>query len=86
MSSLTLMTMRLRPQTLERVRSRPVRRGPSPARPAAPPPAPDTPLTRAKREGGPQDNALYSCGCGYVFEASVSATVGCPHCGTEQAW
>jgi hypothetical protein len=41
---------------------------------------------RSKRSGGPQDRALYRCGCGYVFRASVSTTVGCPHCGTTQAW
>jgi hypothetical protein len=33
-----------------------------------------------------QDNALYTCHCGFVFEAAVSTTVGCPHCGTGQAW
>jgi hypothetical protein len=32
------------------------------------------------------DVALYSCGCGYVFEAPVSTSVGCPHCGDELAW
>jgi hypothetical protein len=40
----------------------------------------------AKRAGGPQDRALYTCGCGYVFTAAVSTSVGCPHCGTHQAW
>ncbi len=32
------------------------------------------------------DHALYSCQCGYVFEAPVSTSVGCPHCGGTQAW
>jgi len=41
---------------------------------------------RARRSGGPQDKALYSCGCGYAFKAEVSTSVGCPHCGTHQAW
>jgi hypothetical protein len=41
---------------------------------------------RAKRSGGPEDNALYSCSCGYAFKAPVSTSVGCPHCGTSQAW
>ena len=41
---------------------------------------------RAKRSGGPEDRALYRCGCGYAFRASVSTTVGCPRCGTTQAW
>jgi hypothetical protein len=39
------------------------------------------------RLGGPtQDLALYTCQCGLVFEASVSTSVGCPHCGDTQAW
>jgi hypothetical protein len=43
--------------------------------------------SRAKRLGGhAQDNAVYSCGCGMVFEAAVSTAVSCPHCGTHQAW
>lgn len=33
-----------------------------------------------------QDTATYNCSCGLVFEAEVHATVGCPHCGTRQAW
>ena len=43
-------------------------------------------LARAKRSGGPEDHALYSCSCGYAFKAEVSTSVGCPHCGTSQAW
>jgi hypothetical protein len=43
-------------------------------------------LARAKRSGGPEDRALYSCGCGYAFKADVSTSVGCPQCGTSQAW
>jgi hypothetical protein len=43
-------------------------------------------LARAKRSGGPEDLALYSCGCGYAFKAAVTTSVGCPHCGTNQAW
>jgi hypothetical protein len=41
---------------------------------------------RAKRSSGPEDRALYSCHCGYAFTAEVSTSVGCPHCGTSQAW
>ena len=41
---------------------------------------------QARRAGGPQDRALYNCACGYVFTAAVSTSVGCPHCGTSQAW
>jgi hypothetical protein len=45
------------------------------------------PRTRdARRGSGPEDNALYSCMCGYAFTAAVSTTVDCPHCGSEQAW
>ena len=40
----------------------------------------------AKRAGGPEDRALYSCVCGFAFKAAVTTSVGCPHCGTEQAW
>jgi hypothetical protein len=43
-------------------------------------------LARAKRSGGPEDRALYSCHCGYAFKADVSTSVDCPHCGTSQAW
>lgn len=41
---------------------------------------------RAKRSGGPEDRALYECGCGHAFKAEVSTSVGCPRCGTNQAW
>lgn len=43
-------------------------------------------LARAKRSGGPEDRALYSCQCGYAFKAEVSTSVSCPHCATSQAW
>jgi hypothetical protein len=32
------------------------------------------------------DRALYKCQCGFVFEAPVTTSVGCPHCSTTQAW
>lgn len=44
------------------------------------------PQARERAAGGPQDLAAYCCSCGYVFEAAVSTTVGCPHCGGTQAW
>jgi len=44
------------------------------------------PQARERAAGGPQDLAAYRCSCGYVFEAAVSTTVGCPHCGGTQAW
>ena len=59
-------------------------RSPRPPRPAALRDAPEP--TAARRGGGPQDRALYSCACGYSFMAAVTTSVGCPHCGAEQAW
>jgi hypothetical protein len=41
---------------------------------------------RNKRANVSQDAAVYSCSCGYVFKAAVTTSVGCPHCGTAQAW
>jgi predicted Zn-ribbon and HTH transcriptional regulator len=43
-------------------------------------------LARARRSGGPEDRALYSCHCGYAFQAEVSTSVSCPHCGSNHAW
>lgn len=43
-------------------------------------------LPRPRRADGPDDRALYNCHCGFVFQAAVSTTVGCPHCGSAQAW
>jgi hypothetical protein len=52
----------------------------------APVPAPVYVPDRARRSSGPEDRALYSCSCGFAFKASVTTTVGCPHCGQTQAW
>ena len=41
---------------------------------------------RARRTPAPEDQALYRCQCGYAFKAEVTTSVGCPHCGTDQAW
>jgi hypothetical protein len=42
---------------------------------------------RERRHGGPsEDRALYTCECGYAFEALVTTSVGCPHCERTQAW
>ena len=41
---------------------------------------------RAKRTPAPEDQALYRCQCGFTFKADVTTSVGCPHCGTDQAW
>lgn len=63
----------------------PKRRIPRPTRSA--PLTPEAAETRdARRGGGPQDRALYSCACGYAFKATVTTSVDCPHCGVEQAW
>jgi hypothetical protein len=46
-------------------------------------------MTEARRQrqgGATQDQALYTCQCGFVFSAVVSTSVGCPHCGGTQAW
>ena len=55
---------------------------------ADPTPSRTSTLTAARRRrlDVPQDLATYACRCGYVFEAPVSTSVGCPHCGDEQAW
>ncbi len=41
---------------------------------------------RTRRAIACDDKAFYACNCGYAFTANVSTTVGCPHCGTQQAW
>jgi rubrerythrin len=41
---------------------------------------------RLRASGGPDDRAQYTCGCGYVWKADVSASVACPNCGASQAW
>ena len=85
--------MRVRPQ---------LRRPPTDRRPHVighqPPPAPAAAAEEADPEGhlqaerrmrqagGPEDTAFYRCSCGYAFEADVSTSVQCPHCGTDQAW
>lgn len=46
----------------------------------------DLAVRRAQEAGGPLDRASYTCACGFVFAASVSTTVACPHCGAGQAW
>ena len=83
------LTARLPTRRLARSRQDP---GPQPAapEPSALPRdrAPELSVTQraARRGGGPEDRALYSCACGYVFTAPVTTSVDCPHCGTEQAW
>jgi hypothetical protein len=50
-------------------------------------PVDDHPAERRHRDSvTPEDTALYGCSCGFQFQASVSTSVSCPHCGTHQAW
>jgi hypothetical protein len=63
-----------------------------PAAPEAPAPAPDPAgqdllaERRHRASVAPEDTAHYGCGCGFQFEAPVSTSVLCPHCGAGQAW
>jgi hypothetical protein len=80
------MRTRPKPSTQTR-RPAPGRRGGHlPARPAASAVSPSCPEDRVREAGGPRDLALYGCSCGFQFEAAVSTSVSCPHCGTGQAW
>jgi hypothetical protein len=79
--------MQLTTRLPKRRRARPARSArPEPPQPAPEPPSQSSETQAARRAGGPEDHALYSCMCGYVFTAEVTTSVGCPHCGTEQAW
>jgi hypothetical protein len=62
------------------------RSAPAPAAPRAASTVDHPHERRARESGGPIDNAQYSCACGLVFDAAVSTSVACPHCGTDQAW
>lgn len=48
--------------------------------------APAETRRRRHQQDRVQDTATYNCSCGFVFEAAVDTTVGCPHCGAGQAW
>ena len=56
------------------------------AQPRAAAPSMDSAEQRVRDAGGPVDQASYSCACGLLFQAKVSTTVSCPHCGAGQAW
>ena len=78
------------PGPSRRSHARPGKNG---ATPQEMPPEPSVPWNdehpheqRARASGGPLDTAHYTCSCGYAFEAAVSTTVNCPHCGAGQAW
>ncbi|MBS1868786.1 MAG: hypothetical protein JSS99_03900 [Actinobacteria bacterium] len=83
---MTVRTRLDRPRTRPRVGRAVGRRRPAPTVLSATPPAQPAAQLRERDSGGPQDRAAYACACGYVFEAPVSTTVGCPHCGGTQAW
>jgi hypothetical protein len=93
-------TMRVRPLAPTERRPRSERRPHIFGRPAAavepappaPAPAPEQPVDEHLAERRhracvtPEDTALYGCSCGFQFQAPVSTSVSCPHCGTGQAW
>lgn len=87
--ALKLMTVRTRPHRLRtrpRIGRRATRRETSVEPGLSHSVQQPAPQARERAAGGPQDLAAYCCSCGYVFEAAVSTTVGCPHCGDTQAW
>lgn len=83
MTRLMMMSVIARPTSSTRRR---LRR----ARPTAPGPGlgvgPELRVSDRRGADRPQDEATYRCGCGYVFTAAVSTSVGCPYCGDAQAW
>jgi len=82
-------TMQTRiPQTIRRLRPTAPRRGPRQTEQATAPAAEPsiTVESRVREAGGPEDSAHYTCSCGMVFRASVSASVSCPNCGRDQDW
>jgi hypothetical protein len=89
-SSAKTMTARI-PQTLTRLRPAARRRGDRVAdrvedAPAPQPAAERADEARAREAGGPEDRCHYTCCCGMVFTAPVSASVHCPVCGADQDW
>lgn len=80
---MTVRTHPQRPRTRPRLGRRTAERAPSTPSDVPQQPAPQA---RERAAGGPEDRAAYRCACGCVFEAPVSTTVGCPHCGETQDW
>jgi hypothetical protein len=70
----------------ERLRAAPTRRDTQVRREPDSRPVMSVSQVRARRGGGPEDRALYSCECGFAWTGEVSASPSCPHCGTPQAW
>jgi hypothetical protein len=65
-------------QTPRRTPEQGLRSGGRPAMPVS--------QVRARRGGGSEDRALYSCVCGFAWKGVVTASPSCPHCGEPQAW
>ncbi len=94
------MTVRVRSKRTENIKRRPrassrhFGRHAVPAAPSAVHAMPAAPSAVAAHPNGraasqprlANDHAFYNCQCGYVFQAPVSTSVGCPHCGGTQAW
>ena len=82
------MRVRVKPRTEAQPRRAAANRPPPPTVPVAEQPAADglADERRLRQSGGPDDHATYACTCGYVFDAAVTTSVACPHCGTGQAW
>jgi rubrerythrin len=72
-----------RPKTTRRLRQASARRA---AEPRPRPVALSVSQVRARRTPASQDRAFYSCHCGFAWTGEVTASPGCPHCGTPQAW
>jgi rubrerythrin len=81
-------TMRVRSnRNQSEARTRPgLLRRPHGSSPVSPPRDDLVDERRMRESGGPDDRAMYTCSCGYVFQADVTTSVTCPHCGTGQAW
>ena len=73
---------------LKRGRDGQTARGSEPEAAAPTPLDPGTITVRRQRRAAtdPQDHAMYTCHCGYMFEAPVSTSVSCPQCSDAQAW
>jgi hypothetical protein len=73
-------------QLTERIRNRTERSARPKRRRARHAPRPASPTRDQARVGPPQDRATYNCACGFIFQADVTTSIGCPHCGSELAW
>lgn len=83
------MTVQVRSKRLQSAQGRRHAAGGHLVNRAAPSPAQSVGDRRTReqpRRSLSNDRAVYKCLCGYVFEAPVSTSVGCPHCGGTQAW